>query len=105
MTEHTLWCRSTFEKLNDDGVWAVPRTGMLFRKNKTARTLVWVASFPHEENFGVPPETARISDFMNIRHEFAKAGIPVELGFPIEEYASVDEAIADQKKKLMVRAS
>ena len=105
MSRHTVWCRSTFEKLNDDGVWAIPRTGMLFRKNEDAQTLVWVGSFPPEKNFGVSTETARIGEFMTMRDEFAKVKISIERGFPIEEYANVDEAIADQKKKIMMRAS
>jgi hypothetical protein len=58
MKDYTSWCRSIFKALEDDGVWGVPRTGMIFRKNEAAKTLVWVGSFPPEQDFGMPAPLA-----------------------------------------------
>jgi hypothetical protein len=103
-TSHTTWCRSIFEKLADDGLWGVPRTGMVFRKNETAKTLVWVGSFPPERDFGLPAGLARATEYLVTRDAFAKAGISVEVSRPLMDYANFKEAEADQKKKVMVKA-
>jgi hypothetical protein len=103
MTDHSEWCRSVFEKLEDDGLWGVPRTGMLFRKNEAAKTLVWVGSFPPERDFGVSAPLARANELLVARDVFAKAGISVEGARPVFASASVEEAIADQKERTMVR--
>jgi hypothetical protein len=105
MSNHTTWCRSIFEKLADDGLWGIPRTGMVFRKNEIAKALVWVGSFPPEQSFGLPADLARANEYLVTRDAFAKAGISVEVSRPVRDYASFDEAETDQKKKMMIRAA
>ena len=104
MTDHTLWCRTLFEKLADDEYWAIPRSGMVFRKSKAAKSLVWVGSFPPNGKIMMPSSLARAHEFLRLLDEFSKAGISIEMS-AVKEYDNIDEAISDQKTKMMVRLS
>jgi hypothetical protein len=37
------WCQQVVDMLKDGGVWAIPRSGVVFRIDKTARTLTLVS--------------------------------------------------------------
>jgi len=103
-TKHTAWCRALFDRLPDDGVWAIPRSGLVFRKNQKNKTLVLVGTFPHQDE-KISHELAIAGDFFTTRKQFRRVGIAVEKAAGLREYASVDEAIADQKNRQMVRLS
>lgn len=64
------WCKNLYACLNDGGVWCVPRTGLVFRKESGA--LVLQEAIP-----GVASASAQEDDFICIRDHFADAGISV----------------------------
>lgn len=87
---HLDWCRGIWAMISDGGVWAVPRSGLVFRKDEQARTWTLVERMPWLEEMGeaarsgadVPPtaEDLRIyqdEDIEAIRQRFASIGIEV----------------------------
>lgn len=42
------WCRNLVALIADNGTWSVPRSGLVFRANKPAKTLTLVAGDPGE---------------------------------------------------------
>ena len=45
-TDHDEWCRRTFAMVRDGGVWAIPRSGLVFRKDAGARRFTLIARMP-----------------------------------------------------------
>ena len=77
---HVEWCRSMFNLLADGGVWGVPRSGVVWRKE--GKTLVLDALMPWmEEMEGVitPSELHRQQEdeIDAVTRHFAAAGITV----------------------------
>ena len=77
--EHVAWCRRTFDMVKDGGIWAMPRSGLVFQKTGPAQfTLInqmpWMAGMPiNAEELAIQQEI----DFdLTVRH-FAAAGIEV----------------------------
>jgi hypothetical protein len=75
---YTAWCSDLFESLAEGGVWGVPRSGLVFRKDDGA--LVLIEQMPHFP--GMPMTAAELTDaqdadFAAIRREFERAGVPV----------------------------
>lgn len=64
------WCRNLFASLNDGGLWAVPRSGLVFRKERQA--LVLQETIP-----GICSVSDSEADYVCIRDHFADAGIRV----------------------------
>lgn len=76
---NTAWCRQLYNSLADNGVWAVPRSGLVFTKKDGA--LVLTARMPYDER--MPGDAAALSayqqnDYECIKREFAAAGIDVK---------------------------
>jgi hypothetical protein len=67
--EHINWCRSLFDTIKDGGAWAVPRSGLIFRKE--GKKLVLTQRLP-----GFTDEQ-QDSEFDAIVAHFDKAGIDV----------------------------
>jgi hypothetical protein len=74
-TTVTGWCRTLFDKMAVGGVWTIPRSGMVFRRE--ADRMIWVAVVPPEADFTVGLSEIRKLEFKETREEFAKAGIAV----------------------------
>ena len=66
--DHVNWCKNLFATIKDGGAWAVPRSGLVFRKEGNALRLVALAD-------GISADAS--SDFESIRAHFAAAGIKV----------------------------
>lgn len=64
------WSRTIFAALKDGGVWAVPRSGLIFRKEGTGLVLQAKLSGPW-------PEAYQDDDYECIKRNFADAGIPI----------------------------
>lgn len=63
------WSRQMFATLADGGIWALPRSGLVFRKD--GKALVLQAKLPGD--FPVDQE----EDFECIKRHFADIGVPV----------------------------
>lgn len=76
--QHVPWCKVTFASLVEGGVWGVPRSGLIFRKEGGA--LVLAQEMPYDEAMPITPEQLREqqdAEFEQIREHFAAAGIEV----------------------------
>jgi hypothetical protein len=76
--EHAGWCRQMFASLAEGGVWGIPRSGVVFRKEGDA--LVLTESMPYDES--MPLTFAQFTEqqngeFETVREHFAAAGIEV----------------------------
>lgn len=67
--EHVKWCKSLFATIKDGGAWAVPRSGLVFRKEGKTLKLVALAD-------GISADAS--ADLAAIKEHFAAAGIKVE---------------------------
>lgn len=47
---HLDWCRNLVSVIADGGLWAVPRSNLVFRANKTDKTLTLVAGDPCDDD-------------------------------------------------------
>jgi hypothetical protein len=77
--EHIEWSRRHFATMRDGGVWAVPRSGMIYTKR--GNELVLTARMPHDP--AMPCSAAELDrsqrdDFESIKKHFAAAGITVK---------------------------
>ncbi len=88
---HAAWCRVHFAHMRDGGVWAVPRSGLLFTRK--GETLVLTARMPYtaelreaaDEGLDVPADEPALrayqdEDFLSIQEHFKQAGITVTNG-------------------------
>lgn len=67
--DHLKWCRKTFRMLNDGGVWVVPRSGLVFkREGEQLRLIERLTGYNFEY---------QLADFNLITDYFTAAGIPV----------------------------
>lgn len=76
--DHVAWCRWLFDQIVDGGVWGVPRSGLLFRKEGDA--IVLDELMPHD--LQMPLTDGELldyqrEDFLSIRRHFEAAGITV----------------------------
>jgi hypothetical protein len=75
------WSRDLFDRLNERGIWGVPRSGLMFQKQGDA--LVLVEQMPWEDTMPVTAiELRRIQkdDYDAIALRFRAAGIRVRKG-------------------------
>jgi hypothetical protein len=50
--EHVLqWCRSLVASMKDNGIWGIPRSGIVFKIDKAAKRLVLVVGNESNEDF------------------------------------------------------
>ena len=77
---HVDWCRHQWTIMADGGTWAVPRSGLIFRKDEGDQTLTLIRQMPWDEQMPMSEgelEAYQESDFTVIREHFAAAGITV----------------------------
>ena len=83
MTEdefHLAWCVGFFNMLSDQGVWAVPRSGLVFQRQARELVLIERMPFMPEMEGEITPEELELqqeADFITIRDKFKVAGIVV----------------------------
>jgi len=75
--KHGDWCRKLFDSLREEGVWAVPRSGLKFKRR--GDQLVLIERWPE---FDARNQQA---DFELTRHHFKHAGIEVVDESNVEE--------------------
>jgi hypothetical protein len=78
------WCREIFRTMKQGGLWAIPRSGMVFRKS--GKVLLWVANFPAKRKH----ENRRPREFQMTYEAFGDAGIPVWKTNIIREFPDMD---------------
>ena len=74
------WSLNLWESLRDRGVWAVPRSGLIFQKRQAERVLAVTARMPHDPAMPVTAvELAeqQDSDVEAIRRRFERLDIAV----------------------------
>ena len=72
------WCRQMWRSLRDGGVWAIPRSGLIFRKQ--GDQLVLINRMPHMVE--MPITAAQLieqqeSDFEVTKDRFGRVGVTV----------------------------
>lgn len=76
-----VWCRRLFDSIREGGVWAIPMSGLLFRK--VGNALVLVESMPWSEELPITEAQLREqqdSDYEGSVEHFGLAGIEVRRG-------------------------
>jgi hypothetical protein len=78
LSAHVEWSRRLFALMPDGGVWGVPRSGLLFRKD--GDTLVLIGSMPWED--GMPMTEDELTkqqdaEYADIQRHFEAAGVMV----------------------------
>lgn len=72
------WCSKLFALLEEGGVWGIPRSGLLFRKE--GNQFVLYAHLPHEPPMPITVEELleqQNAEFEIVREHFAATGIEV----------------------------
>lgn len=79
--QEVAWCRWLWDSLVDGGIWGVPRSGLLFKKDESSRTLILCDRMPHDPlMLPISDEELRQqqdADFEAIKRRFEAAGITV----------------------------
>ncbi|HEY2243418.1 MAG TPA: hypothetical protein VGH47_04240 [Xanthobacteraceae bacterium] len=90
----TRWGLNLFSRLRNGGVWGIPRSGVVFQKQKD--DLVWVGSVPPNGSLALPVDAYVVqeSEFLTAREKFAEVGILVTKAAVIEKFENMDEATA-----------
>ena len=73
------WCRALFAKLHENGVWGIPRSGLLFEKR--GGKLVLIDRMPYVEGMPGRPEQLHAyqrQEYFLVREKFGAAGIAVQ---------------------------
>ncbi len=84
------WCRDWFATMSDGGIWAVPRSGLIFTRRGDVLILTsrmpWTAELAQavaaDVGLDLPPSAGALADYQDadyelIRSRFKLAGIPV----------------------------
>ena len=72
------WSRRHFATMKDQGVWGIPRSGVVFQRQ--GEELVLILRMPHEEGMPVTPAQLveqQQADWDVIKEHFEAAGITV----------------------------
>lgn len=78
--DYTEWCKNLFASLAEGGAWAVPRSGLIFRRQGDRLVLTSASPYLGDSSDPDMPEMWRAhqyTDFVLTRNRFAKAGIDV----------------------------
>jgi hypothetical protein len=79
--EYNVWCQRHFSMMAEEGIWAVPRSGLVFTKRKGALVLTDV--MPYDPAMPMNEDELREyqdEDFNVIKSHFEASGIPVRKG-------------------------
>lgn len=77
--DHIEWSRNIFQTLREGGIWAVPRSGLVFQKREGKFFLV--QRMPWDESYPIPREEMRnfqTHDLRLISRYMRAAGVLVE---------------------------
>lgn len=85
------WCQQRFAQMREGGVWAVPRSGLIFERRGDALVLTgrmpWTLEMAavFEQGADVPSSAGALrayqdADYDLIRGRFEAAGIPMTVG-------------------------
>jgi hypothetical protein len=78
-TNHVEWCKAQFQMLADGGVWAIPRSGMIFQRRGDElhlhQVMPWSTDMPISK---AQLEEQQNDEFEAVRIHFEAAGIPVK---------------------------
>jgi hypothetical protein len=91
--QHAAWCRQHFARMGPGCIWAVPRTGLIFRR--TGNVLLWVGTIPPEPAKRMSPAKlaeAREDDYESHADHFSRAGVSINRASFIKAFASLAEA-------------
>jgi len=80
VSEAALWCQNLWQMLNDDGRWAVPRSGLTYRKDEAAMQLVLCWRMPWDPELPMTEEQLheqQDSDHSANVEMFGMAGVTV----------------------------
>ena len=92
------WYRLLYDKVNEGGLWIIPRSGMVFRKQDDG--FVWVGTIPCDDPlYHMAPDIAQDVEYATAREHFAKADIVVMKASVLQHYASAKAAKAHWKIK------
>lgn len=75
--EYIQWCKNQYELVEENGVWAVPRSGLVFQKKDGKFTLVMripIADPDKKKEW----EELQEADYEAIKEHFEAAGITVD---------------------------
>ena len=78
--EEVAWCKGLWDSLNDGAVWLVPRSGLIFEKDKKRQRLILKQRLPHH---GDMPFTAKElteqqdEEVDSARERFSQFGVDV----------------------------
>lgn len=78
--EFEEWSRSLWDLIADGGVWAVPRSGLIFRKTGPAR-MTLIARMPHEPEMPMSADALREyqdEEYESIKFQFGRVGVEVD---------------------------
>jgi hypothetical protein len=85
------WYRLLYNKLPEGGLWIIPRSGMVFRKQDDS--FVWVGTIPcNDPLYRMAPDFARDAEYEAAREHFATADIVVMKAGKLECYANAEAA-------------
>jgi hypothetical protein len=77
---HEQWCQQLWDVIKDGGVWAIPRSGLIFVKREKEKQLVLTDAMPHQADMPVTAAELKAqqdSDFdLTVQH-FGKIGVAV----------------------------
>ena len=92
------WYRLLYNKLPEGGLWIIPRSGMVFRKQDNG--FVWVGTIPCDDPlYRMAPHFARDAEYETAREYFAKSDIVVMKAGILQHHASAKAAKAYWKIK------
>ena len=89
MKDHKDWCLKLFTSLNQDAVWTLPRSGVIFQRTDDL-TLTWIAT--------IPPKDKTFLNWRNVEQEFSdnvdqfgRAGIFMTRAKTLQRFDSYEE--------------
>ena len=74
------WATRMWDCIEDEGVWGIPRSGLVFRKNAAAKQLTLVMRMPWFEGLSVNPDELnemQEDEIQNLVRVFASIGVTV----------------------------
>ena len=76
------WCQGLWDSIADGGVWAVPRSGIVLKKDEAAKRMTLSERMPWVPEMPGTPEDLRLyqdADFESVAKRFALIGVEFSL--------------------------